>query len=141
MPLIKPTTSAPIAPKPAASVGVRKPPQIPPITTAINPIIERLLISSERRCAGVTAAKSAGVHCGAMSGYIFAPITQYAIKRLDNSRPGTNPAMNNAPMEISVKTAQMIIRIDGGMSMPKQALPATTPRAKLFLYPSATISG
>ena len=47
--------------------------------------------------------------------------------------PGSNPAINNAPMLISVSTAQTISRIDGGISIPRQAEPATAPKAKVCL--------
>jgi hypothetical protein len=41
------------------------------------------------------------------------------------------PAMNSLPMAISVSTPHTIISTEGGISMPRQALPAMQPRANL----------
>ena len=46
------------------------------------------------------------------------------------SRPGITPARNILPIEISVSTHHTIISTDGGISIPRQALPATEPSAK-----------
>ena len=40
------------------------------------------------------------------------------------------PARNSLPIDSSVSTAQTIISTEGGISMPRQALPATEPSAK-----------
>ena len=40
------------------------------------------------------------------------------------------PARNSLPIDNSVSTAQTIISTEGGISMPRQALPATQPSAK-----------
>jgi hypothetical protein len=44
--------------------------------------------------------------------------------------PGITPARNSLPIDISVSTHHTIISTDGGISIPKQALPATQPSAK-----------
>ena len=43
---------------------------------------------------------------------------------------GNDPAMKILPIACSVSTHHTIISTDGGISMPKQALPATEPSAK-----------
>ena len=45
-------------------------------------------------------------------------------------KPGSTPARNILPIDISVSTHQTIINTDGGISIPRQALPATEPSAK-----------
>ena len=40
------------------------------------------------------------------------------------------PARNSLPIDNSVSTHQTIISTEGGISMPRQALPATQPSAK-----------
>lgn len=51
------------------------------------------------------------------------------MKSAATMKPGRMPATNSLPIETSVSTPQKISRIDGGISIPSIALPATTPRA------------
>ena len=67
IPLMMPINSAPMAPNPAASVGVNTPVQIPPMTSRINPRIPNPPTISERRSAGVSST-SGDSNAGAISG-------------------------------------------------------------------------
>ena len=55
----------------------------------------------------------------------------YPIKSVTTIKPGMMPAMNSLPIAISVSTPQTIISTEGGINMPKQALPAMQPSANL----------
>ena len=45
-------------------------------------------------------------------------------------KPGMMPAMKSLPIACSVSTPHTIISTDGGISMPRHALPAMHPNAK-----------
>ena len=66
------------------------------------------------------------------SGRNIAATRMYAQNTPESTNPGTMPAMNRCPIELSVSTPHTIMRMLGGISMPRQALPATQPSAKLL---------
>ena len=52
---------------------------------------------------------------------------QYTAKIAASIRPGTTPAMNSAPIEVSDTTPKSTIGPDGGIRMPSVPPPPTTP--------------
>ena len=76
MPLAMPRAKAPKAPKPAASVGVKMPPQMPPITRMIKARIPTPPMTSPRSASGDFSSSNNSLVCGAMSGLRSAAKTQ-----------------------------------------------------------------
>ena len=95
-----PISADPAAPMAAPSVGEKKPRKMPPITNAnstMTPHTEpRLRIRSDH---DARAAR------GPYSGLNHIQTAMAAIYRADAIRPGTTPAANNLPIEVSVRMA------------------------------------
>ena len=68
---------------------------------------------------------------GAILGSMLALMKLYEANNIANNIPGITPATKSFPIESSVIIPQTINKTLGGINIPKQALPAIEPRAKL----------
>src|SRR5438552_3328532 len=114
--------SAPSAPAAAASVAVNTPKYIPPNTNT-----GKSSDQNERRSAATISVRVArGSGCSRLLANL-AEATQYTAKIADNIRPGTTPAMNSAPIDVSETTPNRTIGPDGGIRIPSVPPAPTTP--------------
>jgi hypothetical protein len=74
-------------------------------------------------------------------GFRMARITQKMEYMAARAIPGTTPARKSLLMDSCVSTPQTIMRIDGGISMPSDALPAMQPSETFLSYPALHIAG
>ena len=101
-PLTTTRRNAPAAPTAPASVGVKRPPQIPPRTRMISAMIAQETMVSRTIVRNVKVLTSAVTppRWGRKTIIVRIPRERMSV----TTRPGTNPAMKSLPIDCSVRT-------------------------------------
>ena len=93
------TSSVPKAPTPAASVAVKAPPYMPPITSVNSAATAHTSRRARRRSASVARA----CVCGACLGSCQVTMAMVAMNSSVSRMPGRMPARNSLPIDCSVR--------------------------------------